>query len=91
MKDSEFESVFFQEQYLKAREKLGEAPLGMKCLSDKQVCHQIGDANDKVNLLMRQLQEGKYLFYQSGYDGSILKAKAEVVQNEKNITECHSQ
>ena len=82
---------YFSGTILEAREKLGEAPLEMKCLSDKQVCHQIGDANDKVNLLMRLLQEEIYLFYQSGYDGSILKAGAEVVQNEKNITECHSQ
>ena len=66
MKDSEFESVFFQEQYLKAREKVGEAPLEMKCLSNKQVCHHIGDANDKVNLLMRKLQEENYLFTNQG-------------------------
>ena len=66
MKDSEFESVFFQEQYLKARAKVGEAQLEMKCLSDKQVYHQIGDANYKVNLLMRQFQEKFFYFTNQG-------------------------
>ena len=89
LKDIEFEAVFSWGGFLNARAKVGAAPLTMKFLRDKQVCNQIGDSDDKVNLLMIKFQEANdlstYLLSQSGYYGSRFKAKSGVVQKKKNV------
>ena len=50
-----FQEGFSKVQCLKAWPKIGVASMTISCLSDKQVCRTIGDADDETNLVMLEL------------------------------------
>ncbi|KAL7532024.1 hypothetical protein ACHAWF_009676 [Thalassiosira exigua] len=91
IEDGAFERGFSVAACLRAWEKVGAAPLTMKCLFDKQVRRQVGDAKDTINQLMRMLDEANRLAVQLlnrlGYAGDLLKATCEEVSKTKPISE----
>ena len=89
--DSAFETGFSVEACLNAWAKVGAAPLTRKCLSDKKVRRQLGDADDDTNvLMMASIQDANTnaiaLLKCSGYDGDQLAATIEHVPKKKAVT-----
>ena len=66
-----------------------------KCLSDKKVRRELGDAADDVNNLIVALQEANTsacnLLSLRGYDVDLMRVEANSVPKTPNITEPHSQ
>ncbi|KAL7546421.1 hypothetical protein ACHAWF_015054 [Thalassiosira exigua] len=94
IEDSAFERGFSVAACQRAWEKVGAAPLTRKCMHDKQVRREIGDADDETNSLMRVMQEGNRLAVQIlnrlGYIGDLLEGTISEVIKPKHVTEPHS-
>ena len=67
----------------------------MTCLNDKKVRHEIGDADDEINIAMHTIQEyndvATALLDHHGYEGSHLKAEIKhIEQDSDSLTVPHS-
>lgn len=88
--ENAFEVGFFRDACLSAWAKIGAAPLTMKCLDDKKVRRQLGDADDSMNALMQSLQDGNHsacdLLTRRGYAGDKLRVFVKKVPKKKAVT-----
>ena len=57
MEKNALQEGFSRIQCLNACKKMGAAPLTRACLPDKQVRRMIGDADNEMNVVMRELDK----------------------------------
>ena len=91
---SAFEVAFSIAACLRAWEKIGAAPLTRKCLEDKKVRRELGDAEDDQNAVMAALEEANHaavdFLNRRGYQGDKMKATVQRVPKQKPVTAPHT-
>ena len=86
---------FSREACINAWETVGAAPLTMKCLDNKKVRRELGDAEDSLNARMVAIQEANdtatAFLSCSGYVAQHLKVQINEVAEPAPITQLHTQ
>ena len=92
--ESAFEVAFSIAACVRAWEKVGAAPLTRKCLEDKKVRRELGDAEDDQNAIMAALEEANHtaveFLNRRGYQGDKMKLIVNRVPKKKPVTAPHT-